>query len=104
MVPESGDIQVRSQLIAMSERCPSGTYSYSLEPDGEVIEPDLPQEISVVDEGVVAGPLWVSGGIPIERADGQPVETRNRMTLCRCGHSDNKPFCDGTHHEIGFVG
>jgi CDGSH-type Zn-finger protein len=40
----------------------------------------------------------------IERSDGQPVEVRNRVTLCRCGHSENKPFCDGTHEEIGFKG
>ena len=33
---------------------------------------------------------------------GRPLETRNRMTLCRCGHSGNKPLCDGTHREIGF--
>jgi hypothetical protein len=80
------------------ERCPSAALSYSLEPDEDNIEPDLPVEISVTPDGA----LWVSGGIPIERSDGQPFETRNRVTLCRCGNSKNKPLCDGTHMEIGF--
>jgi CDGSH-type Zn-finger protein len=35
-------------------------------------------------------------------ADGAPYEVRNRVTLCRCGASRNKPFCDGTHASIGF--
>jgi CDGSH-type Zn-finger protein len=48
------------------------------------------------------GALWVSGSIPIERSDGQPFEARNRVMLCRCGNSKNKPLCDGTHKEIGF--
>jgi CDGSH-type Zn-finger protein len=46
--------------------------------------------------------LWVTGGIPVVRSDGQPFETRPRMTLCRCGHSQMKPLCDGTHREIDF--
>ena len=54
------------------------------------------------EEGELAGPLWVTGGIPLLRSDGQPFETRNRMTLCRCGHSQMKPLCDGTHREIDF--
>jgi CDGSH-type Zn-finger protein len=48
------------------------------------------------------GPLLVRGGIPVESEDGRPYEVRNRVTLCRCGHSRNKPFCDGTHDQIGF--
>jgi CDGSH-type Zn-finger protein len=44
----------------------------------------------------------VSGGIPIQSADGFVHEKRNRVTLCRCGQSKNKPFCDGTHCEVGF--
>src|SRR4029077_8850295 len=76
--------------------CPSGALSYSI--NGEVVEPDLPQEIAVTPDGA----LWVSGGIPIERADGQPCEVRNRVTLCRCGASNNQPYCDGTHKEDGF--
>jgi len=43
------------------------------------------------------GPLWVRGGIPIKSADGKPYEIRNRVILCRCGRSKNKPFCDGSH-------
>jgi CDGSH-type Zn-finger protein len=38
----------------------------------------------------------------VERADGVPLETRNRVTLCRCGQSANKPLCDGTHRTVGF--
>ncbi len=83
----------------MVEKCPSGTLSYALESDGEIVEPDLPREIAVIRDG----PLWVSGGIPVERRDGKPWEIRNRVTLCRCGASQNKPLCDGTHKEIGFT-
>jgi CDGSH-type Zn-finger protein len=49
------------------------------------------------------GPLWVRGGVPVIGADGQPYETRNRVLLCRCGHSRNRPFCDGTHKTVGFT-
>jgi CDGSH-type Zn-finger protein len=54
------------------------------------------------DGGDLAGPLWVTGGIAVQRADSQTFETRNRVTLCRCGHSENKPLCDGTHRTINF--
>jgi CDGSH-type Zn-finger protein len=43
------------------------------------------------------GPLWVRGGIPVVSDDGKPYIVRNRFTLCRCGKSRNKPFCDGSH-------
>ena len=105
MVPETGDTQVRAQVMAMIERCPSGSYVYALEESGPDIEPDLPQQIAVTTEitsdGPIAGPLWVTGNIPIERADGQPFETRNRVTLCCCGLSKIKPLCDGAHRTMG---
>ena len=100
MSEKTDDIAVRSQVVAMIERCPSGALTYELLPSGETIEPDLPQEISVIQDG----PLWAMGGITIERADGERVEIRNRVTLCRCGASNNKPFCDGTHLDIKFKG
>ena len=98
MIEHTDDTQVRAQIMAMVERCPSGALSFALDPDTENVEPDLPEEIAVIPDG----PLWVSGGIPVERRDGQPLETRNRVTLCRCGASARKPLCDGSHKDIGF--
>lgn len=107
MMADEDESTVRAQIIAMIERCPSGSFTYSLKDDEEDIEPDLPAEIAVcadmTDEGAVIGPLWVTGGIEIERSDGKPLETRNRVTLCRCGQSSSKPFCDGTHRDLGMT-
>ena len=103
MVAQTDDTQVRSLVMAMIERCPSGSYSYAIEEGGPDIEPDLPQEIAVVTEitsdGPITGPYWVTGNIPIERADGKPLETRNRVMLCGCGKSTIKPLCDGAHRR-----
>jgi CDGSH-type Zn-finger protein len=103
MVLETADTAVRSQVMAMIERCPSGSLTYALEAGQPDIEPDLPQQVAVVteisSEGPIDGPLWVTGGIPVERADGLPFETRNRVTLCACGRSRSKPLCDGAHRR-----
>jgi CDGSH-type Zn-finger protein len=50
------------------------------------------------------GPYRVEGGVPLEGPDGQPYELKPAYSLCRCGQSSNKPYCDGTHKECGFVG
>jgi hypothetical protein len=85
----------------MVERCPSGSLTYAMAAGEPDIEPDLPQQIAVTTEttfeGPIDGSLWVTGNIPVERADGQPFETRNRVTLCNCGRSNSKPLCDGAH-------
>ena len=57
MMESSNDTQVRAQIMAMVERCPSGRISFALGADSEIIEPDLPKEIAVTPDG----PLWVSG-------------------------------------------
>lgn len=103
MVADTEDTAVRSNVIGMIERCPSGSFTYSMAEGEPDVEPDLPQQIAVTVEitsdGPIEGPLWVTGYIPIERADGESFETRNRVTLCCCGRSDNKPLCDGTHRQ-----
>lgn len=104
MLPDTDDTNVRSQVMAMIERCPSGTYVFSTEEGGPVIEPDLPKQVAatteITSDGPIEGPLWVTGNIPIEREDGKPFETRNRVTLCCCGESKIKPLCDGTHRHL----
>ncbi|GAA3076796.1 ferritin-like domain-containing protein [Streptosporangium carneum] len=103
MLADTGDSDVRSDVMGRIDHCPSGSYSYALQRGGEAIEPDLPRAVSILEEEEgLASALWVTGGVPVLRADGLPLETRNRVTLCRCGHSGNKPLCDGTHREIGF--
>jgi len=49
------------------------------------------------------GPLEVSGNFQIEDTDGNIVFTGSKTWLCRCGGSDKKPFCDGTHNDNGFT-
>lgn len=69
------------------------------------LEPAVPAAIGVVQdpqEGVSGG-YRVWGGIPVVAADGHAYEVRNRVALCRCGGSRNKPFCDGTHASLGFT-
>ncbi|MER7210036.1 ferritin-like domain-containing protein [Streptosporangium sp. NPDC000239] len=103
MLADTDDSDVRSDIMGRIDHCPSGSYSYALSRGGETVEPDLPQAVSVLEEeNGLASALWVTGGVPVTRSDGQPLETRNRMTLCRCGHSGNKPLCDGTHRRIDF--
>lgn len=48
------------------------------------------------------GPLQMKGSFEIIDAKGNAFETGSDISLCRCGGSDNKPFCDGTHEEINF--
>lgn len=78
--------------------CPSGRLT-AVTKDGKRIEPELPQGISILEDLAVGvhGPIWVKGGIPIEDEKGKIYPIRNRVTLCRCGLSQNKPFCDGRH-------
>ncbi|MDL2281961.1 CDGSH iron-sulfur domain-containing protein [Parabacteroides sp. OttesenSCG-928-G06] len=80
--------------------CPSGRLTMVTK-EGKRIEPELPQEISLLEDmpAEAHGPIWVKGGIPIEDAEGNFYPIRNRVTLCRCGKSKNKPFCDAAHMQ-----
>ena len=68
------------------------------------LEPELDPSVALVEDpqNGVSGPVWVRGGIRIVSATGEVYEVRNRVTLCRCGSSKNKPFCDGSHVRIRF--
>lgn len=48
------------------------------------------------------GPLYVEGNFVLFDADGQEIPVNSKAALCRCGASDKKPFCDGTHAKVGF--
>ena len=48
------------------------------------------------------GPLIVKGVKSLHNSRGQELDVREKMALCRCGASKNKPYCDGSHKEIDF--
>lgn len=102
LVRHSDDTERRELAIAQACNCPSGRLTAWK--NGDPIEPELEPSVGVTEDpgAGVSGPLRVKGGIEIESADGTLYETRNRVTLCRCGHSNRKPLCDGSHKRVGF--
>lgn len=104
LVRGSDDQESKKTAIQIAGNCNSGRFVVWDKKTNKPIEPDFKPSIAVTEEPErgVSGPLWVRGYIPIESADGYIYEVRNRVTLCRCGQSENKPFCDGTHIETGF--
>lgn len=100
---EKNDQKSKEIAIQQSCNCPSGRLVIEDRKKG-VIEPEFEESISVAQEPDrgVSGPLWVKGKVEIESANGETYEKRNRVTLCRCGKSNNKPFCDGMHHMAEF--
>jgi len=96
----------KSKQIATEEacNCPGGRLTVCDKKTGMPIEPPFKPSISLVEdpEKKVSGPVWAKGGIPVESSDGTLYETRNRVALCRCGKSRNKPFCDGSHIRARF--
>ena len=100
----SGDPKARELAIEEACQCPSGRLVEFDKKTRKVFETECKQSISLVEDPQkkVSGPIWLKGGIPVESSDGAVYEVRNRQTLCRCGKSQNKPFCDGTHIKVGF--
>ena len=58
---------------------------------------------SVKITALANGPLFVEGKVTIKKQDGTEEVKEVKCHLCRCGHSANKPYCDGTHKKIGFI-
>src|SRR6266851_80763 len=86
------------EIAAVIAKCPSGALHYT-RLDG------VSAEISPEDNTIVPtpmGPLCVRGRIQLRSADGSLIVKDTRLTLCRCGQSQNKPFCDNSHRDSGF--
>lgn len=104
LLDSTDDRETRKLVIREEEHCPSGRLVLHDKKTGEEIEPELEPSIGVVEDPALgcSGPLYVQGGVRVESEDGIPYEARNRVTLCRCGASANKPFCNGSHASIRF--
>ena len=102
-IPKSDDPKLKENALRNACDCPSGRLVIIDKQTGKTIEPSLEKSIGFIeDQGIgVDGPIWVRGNIPVYSAEGKLYEVRNRVTLCRCGKSTNKPFCDSSHYPEG---
>lgn len=91
VLPDAAAAEVVAEVV---ERCPTGALHYELA-NGQTEEAGTPDVTLATN-----GPILVRGNVTIHTANGRVSDTR--VALCRCGHSGNKPFCDGEHRQIGF--
>ena len=86
------------EIIAVVKQCPSGALMYSTSVEESIEE-------TSTDPGLVPapnGPYVLRGHVPVTSSDGDQYENREHVTLCRCGQSENKPFCSGKHWDCNF--
>lgn len=88
-------------IINTVRKCPSGALSYSI--DG-IEYRDPKQQRDPILTVLKNGPYYITGGIDLigENIEFGEGASKEHYTLCRCGASENKPFCDGTHRAINF--
>jgi CDGSH-type Zn-finger protein len=99
LVGRTDDPDVRRLVAREAGHCPSGRLVAWERAARSAMEPAFEPSLGLIEDTVrkVHGPIWVRGGVPVVSAEGETYEVRNRMALCRCGRSGNKPFCDGSH-------
>jgi CDGSH-type Zn-finger protein len=100
---ESGNPEYKDAAIDEACLCTSGRL-VMYDKDGKPIETEYEPSIVVLEDPAreSSSALWVRGGIPIVDEMGRRFEVRNRQTICRCGNSRNKPYCDGFHYAVQF--
>lgn len=92
-------------LVDQVKKCPSGALSYYMN-DGSDKQNVGTESISeeYIAEALKDGPLMVYGTLKVKHSDGSEKKVSKATAFCRCGASENKPYCDGTHRKIGFKG
>lgn len=99
-------------IITTIDKCPTGALRYSLT-EGSQVEPQITSGVGNIDfeksnPAAVKirvspnGPLLIEGPAVVIGLDGHAVKEGGRMALCRCGLSENRPFCDGAHRKQGW--
>ena len=86
------------KIAAVVHRCPSGALVYDRLDGGSQEPPDTPEVIQTTRNG----PFYLRGDIEIVSPDGERIFRGTRASLCRCGASRNKPFCDENHEMVRF--
>ena len=96
--PENASVEA---LKAQIDNCPSGALGYRVKGAASAEELQSgPTKVTVKANG----PLLVHGNLSVTDPDGQEHQKEKITAFCRCGASENKPYCDGKHNKIGFEG
>ncbi len=94
------DADATEAIINQVKQCPSGALRYYMNADGDNTSETLETKVEVLENG----PLLIYGTLKVTDRDGNQ-ETKNKTTaFCRCGSSNNKPYCDGAHVKADFRG
>lgn len=101
LVHNSGDKDLREKAKEQTFKCAAGRITLRDKENNKIIEKEFKEEISTIQDPYrnYYGPLWIKGDIEIIGSEGKLYENRERVTLCRCGESNNKPYCDSAHYE-----
>ncbi|SHI43608.1 (4Fe-4S)-binding protein [Desulfosporosinus lacus] len=100
------------EIIRTIDKCPTGALRYSL-PEGSRVDAQIANGVGSIDFGKTYsaavkikvsanGPLFIEGPTVVIGLDGKPLKEGSRIALCRCGLSENRPFCDGVHRKKGW--
>lgn len=87
------------EVAAACEACPTGALHYERLDGGAAEQVPSHNTITVSSDG----PLYAKGDLKITDESGEPILLETRAALCRCGHSKNKPLCDGSHSNAEFT-
>jgi len=88
-----------TQLVHQVSQCPSSALSYFFNAGEDSFQEETTEIQIEVRPG---GPLWVTGNVTIKHQDGTTERRERKTSLCRCGRSRNKPFCDSSHKSVVF--
>lgn len=88
------------EIVDVIEKCPSGALKY------ELIDYTIEKKKEKMEQTKITlmpnGPLMIEGNLTVSKQDGEKIKEGEKLFLCRCGHSSNKPFCDGSHKKENF--
>ena len=87
-------------LVNTIKQCPSGALTYRMGTKNNLTSGGLETKVDVLEDG----PLLVHGALNVTDANGNSENKKRTTAFCRCGASQNKPYCDGAHVNAGFKG
>jgi uncharacterized Fe-S cluster protein YjdI/CDGSH-type Zn-finger protein len=91
-----------NEIIATVNNCPTDALTFYYNDDVAQKE-NKKEEKTVTEISIIKnGPFIIKGEFRIKDIDGNEIASASTASLCRCGHTKCRPFCDGSHVDAGF--